>query len=275
MATVLLVSSNSMLADEVKDTLSAGAHALHVCADGNEALEWTETNSFDLIVVDDESIEQDCLDFLFSIWDQNSLSLGILINTHSPIARQWDAKLAGAEIFQGSSAIMELKKFLKEIELRQSSVEDFSILMVEDLDAPREIICKYVSGMGYPNVQGVESADAALELLHSAPRKFDCIISDMNMPGLSGAEFTALIRKDSELQHLPVIVLTAYATPENLIDCVKAGASGFLVKPPRKKALKRELEKARRLVAFTRSARLCSPEDAYQLEEALAKIASL
>ena len=92
------------------------------------------------------------------------------------------------------------------------------------------------------------------------------------MPEISGIELTKKIRRNGKLKHLPVVMLTAYSSPEHLVDCVKAGASGFLVKPPRKNLLQQELGKARRIYNSRQSPRLCDPSDAERLEDALSKL---
>jgi CheY-like chemotaxis protein len=95
------------------------------------------------------------------------------------------------------------------------------------------------------------------------------------MPHESGIDLIRLLRRDTRVCHLPVLVLTAYATGENLLECIKAGATGFVVKPPHKKTFRRELEKARRIFVTRQSPRLCSPEEAHLLEEALHGLAML
>ena len=89
------------------------------------------------------------------------------------------------------------------------------------------------------------------------------------MPDMKGTELIRSIRREETINQLPIIVLTAYATMEVLLECIKAGATGFLVKPPRKNTLREELEKAKRIYLNNLNPRLCRPEEAHLLEDAI------
>jgi FixJ family two-component response regulator len=71
------------------------------------------------------------------------------------------------------------------------------------------------------------------------------------------------------LKDIPVIALTAHGTMDCLFDCLAAGASGFLVKPPTKTAIRKELQKASRILVGRGAARLVRAEDVELLRESL------
>ncbi len=226
-------------------------------------------SDFHLMLVDADLGERIALNLLNIGWKYNELMIIGIFDIYKEIPYQWDATLLGALVFGGPKALDSIRRGIENLNISEPTTTEFPILLVEDLDSPREIIQSYIEAMGYQKVVGVDSAKEALNLLEEKPGAFSCIVSDMNMPEMSGAEMIRQIRRDEVLHHLPVIVLTAYSTAENLIECIKAGATGFLVKPPRKKALRMELEKARRVYFGRQSPRLCSPEDAHLLEKAL------
>ena len=228
-------------------------------------------SEFHFMLVDANLGERVALNLLSIGWKYNELMIIGVFDIYKDVPFQWDATLLGALVFSGSKALPAIKKGIDNLNLSEPTTSDFPILLVEDLDSPREIIRSYIEAMGYSKVEDVSSAKLALELLEKRPGAFSCIVTDMNMPEMSGADMIRHIRRDEVLHHLPVIVLTAYSTAENLVECIKAGATGFLVKPPRKKALRMELEKARRVYYGRQSPRLCSPDDAHLLEKALLK----
>ncbi|MBP9838106.1 MAG: response regulator [Proteobacteria bacterium] len=154
------------------------------------------------------------------------------------------------------------------------SITEKSILYVEDLDSPREIITKYVQALGFQNIDSVDSAKNAIAKLQSDSEKYFCVIADINMPDVNGIALVREIRKSDNLKHLPVIMLTAYPTDSNLIECIKAGATGFIAKPPKKKLLIEELEKSLDIFLKKKDPRICNPEDADLVDEALSKIRS-
>jgi CheY-like chemotaxis protein len=144
------------------------------------------------------------------------------------------------------------------------------ILVVEDLSSPREIIEMYLEHMGYP-VKSVGSAKVALELLKEDPEGFFCVISDIRMPEMNGVDLIRAIRADQTIEDIPVIVLSAYGTGQLLIDCLDAGASGFLAKPPRREDIVRELGRARQVALGIEPVRLVESSRIEQVKEAFAR----
>jgi CheY-like chemotaxis protein len=59
----------------------------------------------------------------------------------------------------------------------------------------------------------------------------DFVISDWNMPNMNGLELLKAIRADDKLQHIPVLLVTAEALKENVVEAVQAGVNGYIVKP--------------------------------------------
>ena len=123
--------------------------------------------------------------------------------------------------------------------------------------------------LGYPYIESVSRAAEGLEKLKDTPDEFFCIITDIRMPNMSGIEMTRVIRADKTLKHLPIIYLTAVPSRKNFIEGLKAGGTGFLVKPPQKRLLRAELEKAQRLFVSKQSPVLCKDEDAHMIDELL------
>lgn len=269
MASILIVSSDPDAAQELQGVArEAGARARVVNSPAS-AREWLSMSEFDFMLVDAALGERTALALLSVGWKYSDLMIIGIFDLYRDIPYQWDAALLGALVFSGPKALASIRAGIDNLNLSEPTTSEFPILLVEDLDSPREIIRSYIESMGYKKVEDVKDAQTALKLLEEKPGAFSCIVTDMNMPQMSGAELIQAIRRDETLHHLPVIVLTAYSTAENLLKCIKAGATGFLVKPPRKKALRMELEKARRVYFGRQSPRLCSPDDAHLLERAL------
>ena len=81
----------------------------------------------------------------------------------------------------------------------------------------------------------------ALQKLKSG--KYDFVITDWNMPNMTGLELVQEIRKDPELKHLPVLMVTAEAKKENVLMAIKAGVNNYIVKPFTAEVLKEKIEK--------------------------------
>lgn len=229
--------------------------------------------SFALVLVD-SAIGRQGLDLLITAWKYSPSLVGGLFQLSGTVSDPWEPRLYGARVYDGKSCLDQIRETL--ITLSQNSPDQDTlnkrVLLIEDLDAPRWIISRYIESLGFSNPLGVSSAAEGINVLRGSFKDFFCVVTDINMPEMNGIQFIETIRNDSLLKDLPIIVLTSVASPANLIECIKAGASGFLVKPPLKRLLRVELEKAWRIFFNKQSPRLCKPEEAHLLEEALERL---
>ena len=103
------------------------------------------------------------------------------------------------------------------------------ILVVDDFSTMRRIVRNLLKELGFSNVHEAEDGVDALKKLRA--ETFDFVVSDWNMPNMTGIDLLREIRKDPALKHLPVLMVTAEAKKENIIEAAQAGASGYVVKP--------------------------------------------
>ena len=119
-----------------------------------------------------------------------------------------------------------------------NSVNDHKLLIVDDDPLVLESVSSQVRMWGY-DVLACGSAKEAMEKFLTGG--IDLVLSDIRMPGISGAELLGMIREhDSDI---PVILMTAYAEVEVAIDAVRKGASDFIVKPFKPEYLQHAIEK--------------------------------
>jgi two-component system chemotaxis response regulator CheY len=102
-------------------------------------------------------------------------------------------------------------------------------LVVDDFSTMRRIVRNLLKELGYTNAEEAEDGIVALNMLRA--NKFDFVVSDWNMPNMTGIELLKNIRADASLKSLPVLVITAEARKENIIEAAQAGANGYIVKP--------------------------------------------
>lgn len=103
------------------------------------------------------------------------------------------------------------------------------ILVVDDFATMRRIIKNLLHTLGYDDVEEAEDGTVALPMLHNEDYEF--LITDLNMPGMSGLELLRAVRADSKLCSLPVLVVTADANREQIVAAARAGVNGYMVKP--------------------------------------------
>ncbi|BBP03397.1 two-component system response regulator [Sulfuriferula plumbiphila] len=102
-------------------------------------------------------------------------------------------------------------------------------LLVDDFSSMRRMLRSLLKDIGHTHCEEAEDGVAALEKLHTG--HFDMVITDWSMPNMTGIELLREIRRDSALRHLPVLMVTAEALPENIAEARNAGASGYIRKP--------------------------------------------
>jgi two-component system chemotaxis response regulator CheY len=102
-------------------------------------------------------------------------------------------------------------------------------LVVDDFSTMRRIVRNLLKELGFTNIQEAEDGVDGLNKLRS--EEFDFVVSDWNMPNMTGIDMLRAIRADEKLKHLPVLMVTAEAKRENIIEAAQAGASGYVVKP--------------------------------------------
>jgi two-component system chemotaxis response regulator CheY len=102
-------------------------------------------------------------------------------------------------------------------------------LVVDDFSTMRRIIRNLLKELGFNNVEEAEDGVQAMNTLRGGGFQF--VISDWNMPNMTGIDLLRSIRADAALKHIPVLMVTAEAKKENIIAAAQAGASGYIVKP--------------------------------------------
>ena len=106
---------------------------------------------------------------------------------------------------------------------------NMKILTVDDFSTMRRIVRSMLRQLGYNNIVERDDGTTALEALQS--QEFDFVISDWNMPNMSGLELLRAMRADANLKGIPMLLVTAEALKDNVVEAVKSGVNGYIVKP--------------------------------------------
>lgn len=119
--------------------------------------------------------------------------------------------------------------------------KNMKFLVVDDFSTMRRIIRNLLKELEFTNVDEAEDGLIGLNKLRGG--NFDFVVSDWNMPNMTGIEMLRGIRADAALKHLPVLMVTAEAKKENIIEAAQAGADGYVVKPFTAAVLEEKLNK--------------------------------
>jgi two-component system chemotaxis response regulator CheY len=104
-----------------------------------------------------------------------------------------------------------------------------AVLVADDVALMQGLLKGILKSIGIPSPTIVSDGRSALNTLRS--KKFDLVIADWNMPGLTGLELLRRMRNDDNLRQIPFLMLTAEGESSYIDQAMDAGASGFLSKP--------------------------------------------
>jgi len=117
------------------------------------------------------------------------------------------------------------------------------ILVVDDFSTMRRIVRNLLVELGFSNplIQEADDGNNALVMLRSQP--FDLVVTDWNMPNMTGIDLLRAIRAEASLKGLPVLMVTAENNRDQIIAAAQAGVNGYIVKPFNAVTLKEKLTK--------------------------------
>ncbi|MDZ4263651.1 MAG: chemotaxis response regulator CheY [Pseudomonadota bacterium] len=119
--------------------------------------------------------------------------------------------------------------------------KNMKILVVDDFSTMRRIIKNLLRDLGFNNTQEADDGLTALPKLQAGD--FDFLVTDWNMPGMQGIDLLKAVRADAKLSKLPVLMVTAEAKKEQIVEAAQAGVNGYIVKPFTAATLKEKIDK--------------------------------
>ena len=119
--------------------------------------------------------------------------------------------------------------------------KDLKILVVDDFSATRILVINHLRDLGYSNAVEAENGNSALSRLKSAI--FDLVVTDCSISDMSGLDLLKLIRSDSDLKQIPVLMVTSENLRGNIITAIRAGLNDYIVRPFEEYTFKQKLER--------------------------------
>ena len=119
--------------------------------------------------------------------------------------------------------------------------KNLKFLVVDDFSTMRRIVKNLLNDLGYANVVEADDGTSAWPLLQAGG--IDFLVTDWNMPGMPGLELLKQVRADPKLAKMPVLMLTAEAKREQIIEAAQAGVNGYVIKPFTAITLKEKIDK--------------------------------
>lgn len=103
------------------------------------------------------------------------------------------------------------------------------ILIVDDSPTMRRILVNTVIKAGYSDVKEAEDGRDALAKLMAG--EYDLLMTDWNMPNMNGLELVQTVRADDKLKNIPILMVTTRNMKEDIVNAIKSGVNGYIVKP--------------------------------------------
>lgn len=121
--------------------------------------------------------------------------------------------------------------------------KNMKILVVDDFSTMRRIVRNLLVELGFSNplIQEADDGESAIALLRTTP--FDLVVTDWNMPNMTGIDLLRAIRAEESLKGMPVLMVTAENNRDQIIAAAQAGVNGYIVKPFTAATLKEKLTK--------------------------------
>ncbi len=115
------------------------------------------------------------------------------------------------------------------------------VLVVDDFATMRRIVKGVLKQLGFTDI--IEAEDGSLALEELKKEKIGLIVSDWNMPNMTGLDLLKAVRGDANLKGIPFIMVTAEGQKENVVEAVKSGVSNYIMKPFTPETFSEKLQK--------------------------------
>ncbi len=154
-----------------------------------------------------------------------------------------------------------------------SFIPNLKFLIVDDIASMRKIVRATLGQLGFSDIQEAVDGNAALSKLRF--EKFDLVITDWNMPAMSGLDFLKAIQGDEKLRGLPVLVMTAEESQDTVNQALDMGCSGYMIKPFTADALGQHIGRIYAEMMRFERLRVLLVDDYPSMRRIMAKILSL
>jgi two-component system, chemotaxis family, chemotaxis protein CheY len=128
------------------------------------------------------------------------------------------------------------------------------VLIVDDMLTMRKIVSKVLREIGFTDITEATDGMDAWQKVNSAPEPFGLIISDWNMPNMTGLDFLKQVRSSEKFSKTPFLLVTAEAEKDQVAEAIKSGVDQYVIKPFSQDNLRTKLEMAYKRVSSRKAA---------------------
>ena len=136
---------------------------------------------------------------------------------------------------------LRFKNFQPEGKAHMTAHLEMKILVVDDIPTMRKHVINILFDLGFKNIVEAENGATAISMVEAG--KIDFVITDWNMPEMSGLDLLKAIRSNASKEELPVLMVTAEDLQQNIIQAARAGVNHYIMKPFDAKTLAAKIER--------------------------------
>lgn len=239
---IVLAEDSSTMRKILLKILNGLGH-VDVCeaADGVQALKRLSEDEFDLLITDWDMPNMSGLQLIKEVRaNPDTVDVPIIVSTsRSSQDEVVEAMGAGANDF--------ISKPFNDVELQakiESVLKSVNVLIAEDSTSMMGVLKKMLEDMGYSNVYEANDGAKAWEILCEG--RFDLLITDWNMPNMSGLELVEHVRADHSMVDMPIIMSTSRTNHQDVIEAMKSGVTNYISKPFRPNQLRDKIAQVMR-----------------------------
>jgi len=118
--------------------------------------------------------------------------------------------------------------------------KDLKFLVVDDSVTMRRIIVNTLKNLGYSGMVEAEDGKNAFAKLYAESPDF--IITDWNMPNVSGLDFVKSVRSDAKYSEIPILMVTTRGMKQDILEALKAKVNSYVIKPFTPQVLKEKID---------------------------------
>jgi two-component system chemotaxis response regulator CheY len=128
------------------------------------------------------------------------------------------------------------------------------VLVVDDMLTMRKLVSKILKELGFTQITEAPNGADAWNILSTGTSPIGLVISDWNMPNMTGLDLLKKVRGDAKTAKLPFVMVTAEAEKHQIMAAIEAGVTNYVIKPFSAQQLQEKLAAAHKKVSATAAA---------------------
>ena len=230
---ILVVDDSAVIRQSLTKLLTELGSQVTTAMDGKEALEMAQANgnSFDLVITDVDMPNMDGFGLCVNLKrDERTRRIPVVIlssmDTEKDIEKGF--RVGAAAYLSKSEALSELPDIIERVVQTSTFQRSRKILVVDDSSTIRSVVIKALENSGF-KVLSAENGYEALELMKK--NRPDLILSDIEMPVMSGIDLCRTVHKTEKLSNIPFVVMSTKNDRAIMRRMMQWGAIAYLTKP--------------------------------------------